>query len=338
MNVTLIMLAFNGQASLGACIESLLPLNADSNLLIIDNGSHDRSLAIAQQAAAAHADVAVIANGANLGFSGGMNVGLRLALGQTSHPDYSAPPADVVVLINQDVEVRPGWLTQLIAPFTDQTVAAVGAALYAPDGQTLRHVGGEVLLPRLLTAHTGDGEIDRGQYSALRDVTYATGALLALRTSVLHNIGLFDERYFPAYWEEIDLCARIQRTGGRIVVNPQAHAIHQQGTSISDPLVRSRMANRGRLLFAFKTKDWNFWQTTFAPAERAWMQAHGGHDDMRALRRAYQDALANFASWCDARSEWTETPLEAAERERRFALLLELCQHCIAADHAALEP
>ena len=96
MNTTILLLSFNGAAVLAEAMASLLPLPENYRLLILDNGSADQSVAVATAIAAQHERVTVVEHGRNLGFSGGMNSGIRLATGQTPHPAISEP-ADIVV-------------------------------------------------------------------------------------------------------------------------------------------------------------------------------------------------------------------------------------------------
>ncbi len=164
------------------------------------------------------------------------------------------------------------------------------------------------------------------------DVPYATGAALALRTSVLQQVGLFDERYNPGYMEEVDLCARIWQAGYRVVVNPVARLIHLEGSSTSDPLARSHWYNRGRLLFLIKTRPLPQLLDAFAAAERAYVQPRGGQEDLRALKRAYLDAILRLPDWCVARETARGERVEQHEYEQLLGLLVSLRDHCVRAD------
>lgn len=334
MNVTVILLSFNGAKDLLPCLESLMPLPENYQLLVVDNGSVDNSVEIAR---GLNSNVVVIENGVNCGFSGGMNIGLRLALGMRTREDVHMQRADIVVLLNQDTQCLPGWHTAITAPFVDPTVGAVGCKIIATDTKTILHVGGCVEEMRGTSRHFGHGEADHGQYDhMLIPVQFATGAALALRSSVLQQIGLFDERYNPAYVEDVDLCYRIWRAGYKVMVNTDAQVIHHEHTSTPEFIQRSHWFNRHRLLFMLKTRPLSFLQHDFAEAEREYFRISAGYEDNRALQRAYIDAILHLSDWCLARAEFLGEPVSQADYHQLKHLLVTLRNDCVRYDAEAL--
>ena len=331
MNATVIVLSYNGARYLPACLDSLAGLPAQFQVLVVDNGSADESAALARAAAGR---VAVVENGENLGFSGGMNRGMRLALGLETLPGLALTPADVVVLLNQDTRCLAGWPEAILAPFDDPAVGAVGCKIYADDERTILHVGAGLDAPRATTYHIGQGERDQGQYPDVMPVQYATGAALALRASALREVGLFDERFSPAYMEEVDLCARLWRAGYRVVVNPAAALIHYEGTSTPDPLLRAYWFNRGRLLYLVKHCEIAELAGAFAAAERAFLGSVASPGLLRAIKRAYLDALLRMPDWLAARAACQETPVSAGEREQVLQIFASLRDACVRGDAA----
>ncbi len=334
MNVTVIVLSFNGAADLPLCLESLLPLPENCQVIVVDNGSVDNSVAIARGLTS---DVVVIENEVNYGFSGGMNIGLQLALGMTIREDVKIQRSDIVVLLNQDTQCLPGWHPAIIAPFADPTVGGVGCKILATDKKTILHVGGCIEEMRGTSRHFGHGETDRGQYDhMLIPVQFATGAALALRGSVLQQIGLFDERYNPAYVEDVDLCYRIWRAGYKIMVNTAAQVIHHEHTSTQEFIQRSYWFNRHRLLFMLKTRPLSFLLHDFAEAERAYFRISAGYEDNRALQRAYIDAIVRLSDWCVARAALLGEPVSQADYHQLKHLLVTLRNDCVRYDAEAL--
>src|SRR5262245_52794363 len=195
MRATVIILSWNGVADLPACLDAVLSqAGGDAALLVVDNGSVDGSAALVRERYPA---AQLVENGRNLGFSAGMNVGIRLLR------DAAEPP-DVVVLLNQDTIVASDWLANILAPLEqDDRVAAVGCKIYYLDGRTLQHAGAWLEPGRAIPRHYGYGVLDEGQYDQPRDLEWVTGAALALRCSALDEVGLFDEGYSPAYIEDI---------------------------------------------------------------------------------------------------------------------------------------
>ena len=303
MKVVVLILTWDGQAVLPDCLQSLAPqLSSERTLLVVDNGSSDASVSCVRRFCP---DAAIIENGTNLGFSGGVNVGLRALL-------RSSPP-EVVVLLNQDTIVAPNWLEWLIKPFSAPAVGAVGCKLLYPDS-TIQHAGAYLEYPRLIAQHIGWHEHDRGQYDETRELEYVTGAALALRMSGVEQVGFFDEGYNPGYYEDSDFIWRLRAAGYRIMYTGSAHAVNQESSSTSDRVWRSMVYNRNRLRFMLKTvRSTAFWQDC-VPAEHAFIAQHGVGDEARALRWAYLHTLIALEDTLQARTAiHPEDPLTHAD-------------------------
>ena len=102
--------------------------------------------------------------------------------------EIRAAGGDVRVLLNQDTEVRPGWLAALAAAFaSDAMLGIAGSKAVYPDGR-IQHAGG-YLDDRGEGHHDGQGETDLGQWDAGRDVAYVSGASLAISRRALQAAG-----------------------------------------------------------------------------------------------------------------------------------------------------
>src|SRR5262245_21426823 len=113
-SVVVLVLAWNGHDFLPACLRSLLAQEYAGRhaVLVVDNASVDDSVALVRD----FPMVALLTNERNLGFAGGNNAGLRALLaGQAPAPIDFIP--DLIVLLNQDTEVEPGWLSGLAEVF-----------------------------------------------------------------------------------------------------------------------------------------------------------------------------------------------------------------------------
>src|SRR5690242_2089522 len=125
MKATVIVLSWNGAGHLPGCLDALrAQRHTPADLLVVDNGSSDGS---AELVRSRYPQARLVENGRNLGFSAGMNVGIRLL--------REAPePPDAVVLLNQDTLVEPDWLKNVLAPLAaDERTGAVGCKIYYPD-------------------------------------------------------------------------------------------------------------------------------------------------------------------------------------------------------------
>jgi GT2 family glycosyltransferase len=279
--VTVIILNWNAEQFLGPCLTALLSQDYPQyQVVVVDNGSTDGSVALVRQQFPA---VSVIEHGQNSGFAAGNNVALR----QLGTP--------IAVLLNPDVVAADGWLSRLIAPFlTDERIGVVGCKLYYGDGRTIQHAGGILRPPQAIPDHYGVNQPDDGQWDQPRDVDYVTGAAMAVRKTVLDQIGLLDEGYF-LYFEEADLCWRAKKAGYRVVYEPGATAVHFE----------SALSKRGSpfYLTQFHTGRWRFLLKHYPgsqlleetiPAEKVWLAKTDPVERMAAAaayRRAGQMAL-----------------------------------------------
>ncbi len=154
------------------------------------------------------------------------NVGYLLATTR----GVEASRGEFVVLLNNDTEVKAGWLTALIETFADSSVGAVGAKLLLPNDRTQE--AGAIVWNDGNARHFGRGySATHPEVSYARNVDYCSAACLALRRSTWDDIGGFDERFKPAYYEDVDLCFAIQARGLAVRFQPAAEVIHHEGTS-----------------------------------------------------------------------------------------------------------
>ena len=181
------------------------------------------------------AHVSVIEAGANLGYSGGINLGL-------SH----APDARWTVFLNPDLLLRPGSLARLAEALQSGAAAAVPLIVddHGRRQHSLRREPG--VLSAAGEACFGDSWAGRPQnlaetvrnpfeYDRAHPIDWATGAVLAVRSDVVKGIGRWDESLFFMYSEETDYARRIRSAGGIIQFVPEAIVEHRGGGSGSSP-------------------------------------------------------------------------------------------------------
>jgi GT2 family glycosyltransferase len=217
LEFSIVVCSLNGERVLPACLASVCRLAGHSfELIVVDNGSTDGTAGIVRREAPG---ANLLQAGRNLGFAGGNNLGICASRGA------------IVVLLNDDTEVPPGWLDALSTPFRgNDRIGAVGCKLYYPGRRLLQHAGG-VIHANANTSHLGYGEEDRGQWDKPCEVDYVTGAALALRRAALAEVGLLDPGFFPIYFEEVDLQARLRRAGWKIRYEPSAWLVHHESQS-----------------------------------------------------------------------------------------------------------
>ena len=84
----------------------------------------------------------------------------------------------------------------------------------------------------------GDHDVDAPQYNVVREVDYCSGALLATRRALFEQIGGFDDRYRPAYYEDADYCFAVRQRGFRVYYQPECAVVHLEGASSGTDLSR----------------------------------------------------------------------------------------------------
>lgn len=250
-SVSILLVNWNGEAYLRKFLPVVIRATQypDYQIYVVDNNSSDGSLAFL---ATEYPQVMIITNHQNDGFARGNNLALPYI------------ESKYVLLLNTDVEVTPGWLTQLVAlAETDANIAAVQPkikAYHAPD--YFEYAGGaggwiDVYGYSFCRGRIFDTlETDTGQYDDPIPVFWASGACMLVRYSVIARIGLFDESFF-AHWEEIDFCWRAQNYGYQIYAEPRSVVYHVGGGTLPAHSPRKSYLNfRNSLACIIKNLPW----------------------------------------------------------------------------------
>jgi GT2 family glycosyltransferase len=193
---------------------------APHEVLVIDNGSTDDSLAQLREAVPPPGRLLTLPT--NQGFSGGMNAGLREA--RRNRFDYAW-------LLNSDAFPPPECLLSLIRFMEAHSGVSLATPRLLGAGGAEEHAGGRIHW------HLADNSwlpaADLAGPAAWG--TWLTGTALLVRLAGLRQVGGFDERYF-AYWEDVDLCARVLRAGGDLRAVPEATCRHLGNAASGGPL------------------------------------------------------------------------------------------------------
>ncbi len=237
--VEVVVLNWNGWRDTLDCIGTLQKQDYPNfGLIVVDNASTDGSEAhlLAHQPA-----VELLQTGANLGFGGGCNAGIRKAL---------ARQADYVWLINSDSTVDSSALSEMVRTAElDSTVGAVGSVLYEVDQADRVQLwgGGRV--------HLWSGRSQHQLKAASLD--FVSGASILLRRDALQAVGLFDDQSYFMYWEDTDMGFRLRRAGWKLAVAEQSRVWHKQSASLG---------KRSKLLDEYFTRSGVRFLRKYAPA------------------------------------------------------------------------
>lgn len=182
------------------CIDSLKKSSySPLQLIVVDNASTDDS---AERIRATHPDIEILQSENNLGYAGGMNLGIRHAF--KFSPEY-------LLIINSDTIADSHYVSKLVDALLQKpkAAAASGIIYYYPDTSKIWYAGGKLKYWRAsgFTNHSFPHVNNTGSQD-IQDVTFISGCAFLIRVSAIHTIGLFDERFFM-YLEDTEMCSRL---------------------------------------------------------------------------------------------------------------------------------
>lgn len=200
------------------CLRSLLAEIEfeETEIIVVDDASTDETASVLANFGGL---LRVITNERNLGFVESCNRGAAEARG------------DFLIFLNNDTTVQPGWLSALVKTAeADDNVGAVGSLFLYPDGRVQEAGGGVWRDGEAFRYGWGRSQEDRRLLFA-REVDYCSGASLLVRRELFEQLGGFDMRYAPAYYEDVDLCMGVNSLGRKVVFQPQSRVVHYEGAT-----------------------------------------------------------------------------------------------------------
>ncbi len=212
---SIIIPVYNKWSYTEACLRSLAKETQRSGfeVIVVDDGSADET---AERLAQIEGIVAH-RNERNLGFVGSCNAGAALANGE------------YLVFLNNDTQVAPNWLDALLDTFDRHPrVGLAGAKLVYPDGR-LQEAGGIVFSDGSGWNYGRFGDPRDPAYNHVREVDYCSGAAIAIARALFAQLGGFDLRYAPAYYEDTDLAFQVRAAGLRVLYQPASTVFHFEG-------------------------------------------------------------------------------------------------------------
>ena len=243
----MVILGWNGKKFLEQFLPSVIK-NTSTDLceiIVADNCSTDGSVDFVKENFPA---IHIIQNPRNGGYAGGYNDALKQV------------NAEYYVLLNQDIEVTPNWVEAVITEMDkDKNIAAAQPKLRAfnqrdhfeyagASGGFVDRFGYSFCRGRIFDTI----EKDDGQYDDVKEIFWASGACLFIRSEIYWKAGALDEDFF-AHQEEIDLCWRIKNLGYKIICMPRSMVYHVGGGSLPQGNPRKTYLNfRNNLMMMYK--------------------------------------------------------------------------------------
>lgn len=200
-----------------ACLRSIAtyPPTDPFEVVVVDDASPDNTADVLPEIAG----LRVVSNESNLGFVGSCNAGAAEARG------------DFLVFLNNDTQVTPGWTEALLRCFDRHPDAGIaGSQLVYPDGR-LQEAGAWVFADASAWNIGRFASRKEPSFRYARKVDYVSGASLAIPRHLFLQLGGFDLRYSPGYYEDTDLAFSARAVGRSTWYVPDSLVIHAEGVS-----------------------------------------------------------------------------------------------------------
>ena len=218
---SLVVVAYGRPALTEALLDSIAEHTPEPHeVVVVDNASPDDA---AKRVSQHPTHPRVIQAPSNLGYGGGVNLGVRKA---------NSPS---IVIMNSDLQVTPNWLTPLLVP-VESNRATIAAPVYTDEQGNITESGASV---------TADGHVHTSQtpVSGVKPVDHVSAACWAIQRQSFESFGGFDSAYGLGYYEDLDLVNVCRSEKRAVVVVNESRVIHRTGGSFQ-PREARRLSHR----------------------------------------------------------------------------------------------
>ncbi|MFC2067693.1 glycosyltransferase [Chloroflexota bacterium] len=199
------------------CIKSICEnTEGDYEIIIVDDASNDETA----NGLSGINNLRLIRNEQNAGYIESCNQGAKESRGQ------------YILFLNNDTMVTENWLPPLLEVIEKKYVGAVGPKLVYSDG-ILQEAGSIVWNDGSALGYGRGDDSSKPEYNYVREIDYCSGACLLVKRELFKNIGGFDERLKPGYYEDTDLCFSLRNLGYKVIYQPKSVVVHFEGITYS---------------------------------------------------------------------------------------------------------
>lgn len=282
-----VVLNWNGPNETIECLQSLSRQTYPNlKVLVVDNGSVDDSI---HQITSAYPKIELAANKENLGFAGGVNVGLSYAF---------AAGADHVLILNNDLILDENCVSELVSHMGNDVGFVAATIFYTDDPKRIWSMSGNINALTLERTLDVRGKVDDGRFPDVLERHFAPGGASLMSRRAYEVTGGFDEGFF-LYYEDADLSLRAKKAGLRVLVSSKAkmwHAISKSSGGSDSPRERYWMARSSVRYFAKHAAWWQipiiiFWRTGSAVKTTWRLLKNGRKQAMISYWRGLHDGI-----------------------------------------------
>jgi len=217
--ISLIIVTWNTAKITKKCIDSLNKYLPNQEIILVDNASQDNTVSLLSKIK----NVKIIQNHANLGFAKANNIGLKYA------------SSEYLIFMNSDTEILDKNILKMVDYLkNNQDVGLIGPKFLNPDltpqasvfpPQTAINAFREFWLNQKNTYSKYLPDTNKPT-----EVSYISGGCIAVNKKFFEKIGKWNEKYF-FYFEDMDLCRQVRKSGKKIVFYPECQVVHRHGAS-----------------------------------------------------------------------------------------------------------
>lgn len=218
IKLSIIIVSWNTAEITEKCVETINQYLPKSEIIVVDNGSTDSTVKILSQIK----NVKIIENNANLGFAKANNIGLKEAT------------SEYIVFMNSDIELLDSTISDMVQYLKNNShIGIIGPKFLNPDLTPQA----SVFPPQTAINAFKEFWLKQKAFSKYipqsnqpLKVSFISGGCLAVKKDFFKSIGTWNEKYF-FYFEDMDLCRQVNRSGKDVFFYPLSKVIHRHGAS-----------------------------------------------------------------------------------------------------------